>query len=63
MPNQIQYHFKVDIDFEDPSRFLGISEVEPKYRADFSGFDMSKLFYGMPDKEYDKDVPFSFGKQ
>ena len=60
MPNQIQYHIKVDIDFEDPSRFLGISEVEPKYRADSSGFDMSGLFYGMPDFEYDREVPKEF---
>jgi len=60
--SQIEYHFKVDIDFKDPSRYLGISGVQPKYRADFSKFDMSKLFYGMPDKEYNQDVPEDFGK-
>jgi len=60
MPNQIQYSFTVDIDFEDPTKYLGIGKPEPKYRADFSGFDMSKLFYGMPDLGYDRDVPEDF---
>jgi len=60
MTNQIQYAFTVDIDFEDPTRYLGIGKPEPKYRADFSGYDMSQLFYGMPDEEYDKDVPTNF---
>ena len=62
MPNQIKYYFNVDINFEDPTRYLGISEIQPKFRADFSRFDMSKLFYGMEDREYDRDVPRDFGK-
>jgi hypothetical protein len=60
MPDQIKYFFKVDIDFKDSVVYIG--QAEPKYRADFSRFDMSGLFYGMPDLEYDRDVPSSFGK-
>ena len=60
MTTQIQYHFNMSIAFEDAVNYLGISEVEPKWRADFSRFDMSKLFYGMPDLEYDREAPDSF---
>ena len=58
MNNQVQYHFKADIGFDN----VEIYDVQPKYKADFSQFDMSKLFYGMPDLEYDQDVPEGFGK-
>ena len=47
-----------DIDLET----LDITDIRPRFRADRTQFDMGDFHGGMPDLEYDRDIPEDFGK-
>ena len=42
---------------------LEIWNIQPRFRTDGSGFEMEDFHRGMPDLEYDRDVPEDFGKE
>ena len=40
-----------------------IVDVEPRFTTDSCGFEMEDFHCGVPDLEYDRDVPTDFGKE
>ena len=42
---------------------IEISNVRRTYRTGVCGFGMEDFHCGMPDLEYDADVPFDFGNE
>ena len=51
--------YTFDIDLET----LEISNIRPRFETDMCGFSMEDFHRGMPDLEYDRDVPTDFGKE
>ena len=51
------YTFNIDLET------LDITDIRPRFRADRTQFDMKDFHGGMPDLEYDRDIPDSFGKE
>jgi len=50
--------YTFDIDLET----MEITNIKPRFKTDMSGFSMEDFHRGMPDLEYDRDVPEDFGK-
>ena len=42
---------------------LEIWNIQPRFKTDGSGFEMEGFHRGMPDLEYDRDVPSDFGME
>ena len=51
--------YTFDIDMDE----IEISNVRRTYRTGVCGFGMEDFHCGMPDLEYDADVPFDFGNE
>ena len=51
--------YTFDIAMDD----IEISNVRRTYRTDVCGFGMEDFHCGMPDLEYDKFVPYNFGRE
>ena len=49
----------LDIDFN----LVEFSNIGYKYLTDLSGYTMEDFHCGMPDLEYDKFVPYNFGRE
>ena len=51
--------YTFDIDLET----VEISNIRRQYRTDLCGYTMGDFHCGMPDLEYDRDVPTDFGNE
>ena len=61
MDNPVKYYFKAEIDLDTDD--VKILSVEPRLKCNCPKIDMNDLFTGLPDKQYDRDVPEDFGKR
>ena len=52
--------YTFDIDWHDD---VEIENIHRKHRTDKCGYSMEDFHCGMPDLEYDADVPFDFGNE
>ena len=55
--DMVVYTIEIDLDT------LEVLSIQPRFRTDGSGFDMGGFHRGMPDLEYDRDVPSGFGEE
>ena len=51
--------YTFDIDMDE----IEISNIHRYFEMDMSGYTMEDFHCGMPDLEYDADVPFDFGNE
>ena len=51
------YTFDIEIDS------VAITNIARQFRTDMSGYSMGDFHCGMPDLEYDADVPLDFGRE
>ena len=51
--------YTLEIDFDS----MEVFNIQPRFRTDGTGFGMEAFHRGMPDLEYDRDVPSDYGKE